>query len=136
MSVPSGCDVDGLLSYAGRLRRPTRLQLAQLAAERSALDGAICAASYGEEMLHKVKMLLDGSTGDEIERIMQVDKAAARRHTRTVGVCAKRRNAGNGIDRNIVGLVQMLGNLSDPSTMDAWPSPYLRRSARSWPIRF
>ena len=74
-----------------------------------------------EEMLHKgLKMLLDGSSGDEIERIMQGEmQAAARRHTRTVGVLRKAAeiSPAMGLIGTLVGLVQMLGNLSDPSTI-------------------
>ena len=74
-----------------------------------------------EEMLHKgLKMLLDGSSGDEIERIMQGEmQAAARRHTRTVGVLRKAAeiSPAMGLIGTLVGLVQMLGNLSNPSTI-------------------
>ena len=55
-------------------------------------------------------MLLDGSTGDEIERIMQGEMQSSTPSTRTA-VCARLpKFAGNGIDRNAVGPVQMLGN--------------------------
>lgn len=98
------------------------LQLAQLSRRK----GLLAMEPYiprlmNEEMLHKgLKMLLDGASGDEIERIMQGEmRAAARRHTRTVGVLRKAAeiSPAMGLIGTLVGLVQMLGNLSDPSTI-------------------
>ena len=98
------------------------LQLAQLARRKGPLSmEPYVPRLMNEEMLHKgLKMLLDGSTGDEIERIMQGEmQAAARRHTRTVGVLRKAAeiSPAMGLIGTLVGLVQMLGNLSDPSTI-------------------
>ena len=98
------------------------LQLAQLARRRGPLSvEPYVPRLMNEEMLHKgLKMLLDGSTGDEIERIMQGEmQAAARRHTRTVSVLRKAAeiSPAMGLIGTLVGLVQMLGNLSDPSTI-------------------
>ncbi len=98
------------------------LQLAELSRRR----GLLAMEPYvprlmNEEMLHKgLKMLLEGATGDEIEPIMQGEmQAAARRHTRTVGVLRKAAeiSPAMGLIGTLVGLVQMLGNLSDPSTI-------------------
>lgn len=98
------------------------LQLAQLSRRK----GLLAMEPYvprlmNEEMLHKgLKMLLDGASGDEIERIMQGElQAATRRHIRTVGVLRKAAeiSPAMGLIGTLVGLVQMLGNLSDPSTI-------------------
>ncbi len=98
------------------------LQLAQLSRRK----GLLAMEPYvprlmNEEMLHKgLKMLVEGATGDEIESIMQGEmQAAARRHTRTVGVLRKAAeiSPAMGLIGTLVGLVQMLGNLSDPSTI-------------------
>ena len=98
------------------------LKLAQLARQKGALSmEPYVPRLTNEEMLRKgLKMLLDGSTGDEIDRIMQGEmKAAARRHTRTVGVLRKAAeiSPAMGLIGTLVGLVQMLGNLNDPSTI-------------------
>ena len=65
-------------------------------------------------------MLLEGATGNEIEPIMQGEmRAAARRHTRTVGVLRKAAeiSPAMGLIGTLIGLVQMLGNLDDPSSI-------------------
>lgn len=98
------------------------LKLAQLARQKGALSmEPYVPRLTNEEMLRKgLKMLLDGSTGDEIDRIMQGEmKAAARRHTRTVGVLRKAAeiSPAMGLIGTLVGLVQMLGNLNEPSTI-------------------
>ena len=96
------------------------LQLAQLARRKGLLTmEAYIPRLTNEAMLHKgLKMLLEGTTGDEIERIMRGEmQAAARRHARTVGVLRKAAeiSPAMGLIGTLVGLVQMLGNLSDPS---------------------
>ena len=96
------------------------LQLAQLARRKGLLTmEAYIPRLINEEMLHKgLKMLLEGTTGDEIERIMHGEmQAATRRHARTVGVLRKAAeiSPAMGLIGTLVGLVQMLGNLSDPS---------------------
>ena len=65
-------------------------------------------------------MLLEGATSDEIEPFMQGEmQAAARRQIRTVSVLRKAAeiSPAMGLIGTLVGLVQMLGNLSDPSTI-------------------
>ena len=98
------------------------VQLAQLSHRK----GLLAMEPYvprllNEEMLHRgLKMLLDGATSDEIDPFMQGEmRAAARRHTRTVGVLRKAAeiSPAMGLIGTLVGLVQMLGNLSDPSTI-------------------
>tara|TARA_B100000676_G_scaffold221864_1_gene218985 strand:- start:579 stop:1421 length:843 start_codon:yes stop_codon:yes gene_type:complete len=67
-----------------------------------------------------VSMAIDGTPGDEIERIMQRElQAAAQRNTRTVSVLRKAADISPamGLIGTLVGLVQMLGNLEDPSTI-------------------
>lgn len=98
------------------------LQLAQVSRRK----GLLALEPYvprllNEEVLHKgLKMLLDGTTGDDIERIMQGEmQAAARRHVRTIGVLRKAAeiSPAMGLIGTLVGLVQMLGNLNDPSAI-------------------
>ena len=98
------------------------LKLAQLARKKGSLSmEPYMPRLMNEELLHKgLKMLLDGSTGDEIERIMQGEmQAAARRQTRTVDILRKAAeiSPAMGLIGTLVGLVQMLGNLNDPSTI-------------------
>ncbi len=111
--------------YHTRSPSSAALHVLQLA-ELSRRKGLLAMEPYvprlmNEEMLHKgLKMLLEGATGDEIEPIMQGEmQAAARRHTRTVGVLRKAAeiSPAMGLIGTLVGLVQMLGNLSDPSTI-------------------
>lgn len=111
--------------YHSRNPSSAALHVLQLA-ELSRRKGLLAMEPYvprlmNEEMLHKgLKMLLDGSTGDEIERIMHGEiQAAMRRHVRTVNVLRKAAEVSPamGLIGTLVGLVQMLGNLSDPSAI-------------------
>lgn len=72
-------------------------------------------------MLYRgVAMVVDGSTAEEVERIMLRElRATADRHTRTVGVLRKAAeiSPAMGLIGTLVGLVQMLGNLEDPATI-------------------
>lgn len=67
-----------------------------------------------------IAMVVDGSSAEEVERIMQQElRATVERHTRTVGVLRKAAeiSPAMGLIGTLVGLVQMLGNLEDPSTI-------------------
>jgi chemotaxis protein MotA len=72
-----------------------------------------------KEMLHKsLKIMLNKSSHDEIQRIMQGKiQATARRHFRTIDVLGKAAEISPtiGMIGTLCGLSQMLGNLSDPS---------------------
>jgi chemotaxis protein MotA len=75
----------------------------------------------GESFLRRaVNLVIDGTPGDEVERIMSREaEATADRHIRSAGIL---RRAGEvapamGLIGTLVGLVQMLGNLEDPSSI-------------------
>ncbi|EKE70534.1 MULTISPECIES: motility protein A [Oceanibaculum] len=74
-----------------------------------------------EPFLHKaVQMVVDGSPADEVERIMRQEMAAtAMRQTQTAGMLRKAAEVAPamGLIGTLVGLVQMLGRLSDPSSI-------------------
>jgi chemotaxis protein MotA len=67
-----------------------------------------------------LQLVADGLPGDEIEQILRFEhQATQHRHVRSAGVL---RRAGEvspamGLIGTLVGLVQMLGNLDDPSTI-------------------
>jgi chemotaxis protein MotA len=74
-----------------------------------------------DSFLHKaVGLVVDGTPGEEVERILtQEVEATSQRHLKSAGVL---RRAGEvapamGLIGTLVGLVQMLGNLEDPSTI-------------------
>lgn len=67
-----------------------------------------------------VAMVVDGSEAAEVERIMHSElEATTERQVRTVGVLRKAAeiSPAMGLIGTLVGLVQMLGNLEDPSTI-------------------
>ena len=67
-----------------------------------------------------VSMVVDGSKGDEIERVMSRKvNAMAARHSKATGVLRKAAEVSPamGLIGTLVGLVQMLGQLDDPSTI-------------------
>jgi len=65
-------------------------------------------------------MVVDGTPGDDVERVMRQEvRAMGERHAKSAGIL---RRAGEvapamGLIGTLVGLVQMLGNLDDPSTI-------------------
>jgi chemotaxis protein MotA len=67
-----------------------------------------------------LEMVIDGSEGEEVERFMQQElEASVQRHQRTIGVLRKAAEVSPamGLIGTLVGLVQMLGNLEDPSSI-------------------
>ena len=67
-----------------------------------------------------VSMAIDGVPGEEIERIMRRElQSATQRNTQTVSILRKAADISPamGLIGTLVGLVQMLGNLEDPSTI-------------------
>ena len=67
-----------------------------------------------------IGMVADGSTGDLIERVLKTDIAAtASRHVKGASVLRKGAEVAPamGLIGTLVGLVQMLGRLDDPSTI-------------------
>lgn len=67
-----------------------------------------------------IAMVVDGSDAGEVERIMQSElQATTDRQVRTVAILRKASEVSPamGLIGTLVGLVQMLGNLEDPSTI-------------------
>lgn len=67
-----------------------------------------------------LEMVTDGSEAEEVERFMQQElEASVQRHQRTIGVLRKAAEVSPamGLIGTLVGLVQMLGNLEDPSSI-------------------
>lgn len=73
----------------------------------------------GEPLLHKgLSLLVDGSPGEEVEQIMRRDlQATLARHARSTSVLRRMAelSPAMGLIGTLIGLVQMLGNLDDPS---------------------
>ena len=98
------------------------LQLAQIARYRGVLGlQPHVDRTTSVRVLHRgLTMVLDGTTGDEIERVMQQElQATAHRHMRSASVLRKAADISPamGLIGTLVGLIQMLGNLEDPSTI-------------------
>ncbi len=69
---------------------------------------------------HGITMVVDGSPGEEIEKVLNHKvNAMAGRHSRSAGVLRKAAEVSPamGLIGTLVGLVQMLGRLDDPSTI-------------------
>lgn len=95
-------------------------------AERARRSGTLSLVEYSKNMGQNpylgraIQLVADGLTAEEIEQIlMQESDTTHRRHVRSASVL---RRAGEvapamGLIGTLVGLVQMLGNLDDPSTI-------------------
>lgn len=74
-----------------------------------------------EPFLHKgLLMAMDGTSDEEVEKIMRLEiQATAARHTQGSSILRKAAEVAPamGLIGTLVGLVQMLGNLDDPSTI-------------------
>lgn len=67
-----------------------------------------------------VAMVVDGTTGEEVEGIMRRDlEATVQRHEKSASVLRKAAefSPAMGLIGTLIGLVQMLGNLDDPTTI-------------------
>ncbi len=98
------------------------LRLSQLARQNGtlALQEHEASATDNDLLRQGLGMIVDGASGDNIERIMTREvQAAMQRHTRSVGVLRKAAeiSPAMGLIGTLVGLVQMLGNLDDPSSI-------------------
>ncbi len=84
------------------------------------LEGSVKNAHAGRFLIQAVSLVADGMPTEEIEQMLARESHATReRHVRSAGVL---RRAGEvapamGLIGTLVGLVQMLGNLDDPSTI-------------------
>jgi len=74
-----------------------------------------------EPFLHKgVSMVVDGTPGEEVEVIMRRDmQSTLQRHIKSTSVLRKAAefSPAMGLIGTLIGLVQMLGNLQDPSSI-------------------
>jgi chemotaxis protein MotA len=85
-----------------------------------ALQKVVAALDHNPFLKKALSLAIDGSTGDDIERIMGHELSGmAERHSRGVGIL--RRSAevapAMGLIGTLIGLVQMLGKLDDPSSI-------------------
>jgi chemotaxis protein MotA len=98
------------------------LQLSQIARHKGtlALQNYMIALE-DSPMLHQgLQMVIDGTPGEEVERIMRREvQALAQRQSRSVSILRKAAeiSPAMGLIGTLVGLIQMLGNLDDPSTI-------------------
>lgn len=108
-------------------RNPTRaafqtLQLAELARKQGVLAlQNVMGAIQAEPVLHKgIGMVVDGTPGEEVEAILRRDmQAMFQRHQKCINVLRRMAELAPamGLIGTLIGLVQMLGNLSDPGTI-------------------
>lgn len=98
------------------------LQLAQISRHRGVLSLQNYLVSLEDSPLlaQGLQMVVDGTPGDEVERIMRREvQATAQRQSRSVSILRKAAeiSPAMGLIGTLVGLIQMLGNLDDPSTI-------------------
>ena len=97
------------------------LQLAQITRYRGVLVLQQHLGAVNDRVLHRgLSMVLDGTPGDTIDRLLQQEiQATAQRQARSASVLRKAAeiSPAMGLIGTLVGLVQMLGSLSDPSTI-------------------
>ncbi len=78
-------------------------------------------SAAGEKFLTKaLTMVIDGTPGDEVERILRTEAAAtASRHMKSASILRKAAEVAPamGLIGTLIGLVQMLGTLDDPSSI-------------------
>jgi len=98
------------------------IELAELARRKGPLmlQGRTDERTHNRILHRALNMVIDGLPADEVERILISEaKETTQRHLRSAGVL---RRAGEvapamGLIGTLVGLVQMLGSLDDPSTI-------------------
>ncbi|MGY9015583.1 MAG: motility protein A [Rhodospirillales bacterium] len=98
------------------------LQFSDLARKKGVLSlQEVLSSIRSEPFFHKgVMMVLDGTPGAEVELIMQRDmQATGQRHVKSTSILRKAAEfaPAMGLIGTLIGLVQMLGNLKDPSTI-------------------
>jgi chemotaxis protein MotA len=98
------------------------LQIAEQARQKGVLSlQAMLADFKGEPFLHKgMSMVADGTPGEEVEAILARDiLATQQRHVKSASVLRKASefSPAMGLIGTLIGLVQMLGRLDDPSTI-------------------
>ncbi len=98
------------------------LQVAELSRRQGVLSlQNVLSSLQDEPFLHKgISMVVDGTPGEEVETILRRDmNATAQRHIKSTSVLRKAAefSPAMGLIGTLIGLVQMLGNLDDPSTI-------------------
>lgn len=85
------------------------------------LQGSVHQGTEPEPLLHKgLQLVIDGLDPAEVEGVLREDVAARhQRHARTVAVLRRAAEVAPamGLIGTLIGLVQMLGNLSDPEAI-------------------
>ena len=98
------------------------LQIAELARRQGVLSlQGVLQQLQDEPLLFKgMSMVVDGTPGEEVEGILRKDMlATVQRHTKSANILKKAAefSPAMGLIGTLIGLVQMLGNLDDPSTI-------------------
>ena len=98
------------------------LQLSQIARHKGALalQNYLVALEDSPMLYQGLQMVIDGTPADEVERIMRREvQSIAQRQSRSVAILRKAAeiSPAMGLIGTLVGLIQMLGNLDDPSTI-------------------
>ena len=98
------------------------LKVAEMARRQGVLSlQGIVESLRNEPFLHKgISMVIDGTPAEEVEMIMRRDmQSTIQRHAKSAGVLRKAAEfaPAMGLIGTLIGLVQMLGSLDDPSTI-------------------
>ncbi|MBI4183105.1 MAG: MotA/TolQ/ExbB proton channel family protein [Proteobacteria bacterium] len=98
------------------------LQLAEIARKSGVLSlQNVLEDLKSEQFLYKgISLVVDGTPGEEVEVIMRRDmNSTLARHQRSAGIMrrAAEVSPAMGLIGTLIGLVQMLGNLEDPSSI-------------------
>jgi chemotaxis protein MotA len=98
------------------------LEIAELARKRGvlSLQGIVDSLSNDPFLLKGVAMLIDGTPGEEVETIMGRDlNATIQRHNKSTNVLRRAAEfaPAMGLIGTLIGLVKMLSDLQDPSTI-------------------
>jgi len=98
------------------------LQIAEMARKNGILEVQNVLGSIQNEpfLLKGMSMVVDGSPGEEVESILRQDlQSILQRHARSASVLKKMSEfaPAMGLIGTLIGLVQMLSNLQDPSSI-------------------
>ena len=111
--------------YAARDPSDAAIQVLQVA-ETARRQGVLALQSAVQSFRHEpflfkgIAMVIDGTPGDEVERILRRDLLATQqRHAKCANVLRRAAEfaPAMGLIGTLIGLVQMLGNLDDPSAI-------------------
>ena len=98
------------------------LELSEMARKKGVLSLQNMVDSLKEQpFLYKgMLMIVDGTPGEEVESVLRLDRTATlERHKKGASILRKAAEfaPAMGLIGTLIGLVQMLGNLEDPSTI-------------------